>query len=88
MGTTPQEVFNVIKGFNNKKSSIHNIPIYNIKKISHIISPLLSQLFNESIETGGFPDKLKTGRVIPLYKEGDTTKLQTNNYAFDLLKNI
>ena len=76
VGTTPQEVFNIIKGFKNKKTSVHNIPIDIIKKISHVISPLLSQLFNESIETGIFPDKLKTGRVIPLYKEGSTADIK------------
>ena len=73
MCTTPQEVFDIIKKFKNKKSSKNNIPIEVFKKISPIISPLLSQLFNESIEAGIFPDKLKTGRVIPLHKEDDRT---------------
>ena len=75
MGTTPQEVFNIIKRFKNKKSSINNIPIIVFKKISHIISPMLSELFNESIDTGIFPDKLKIGRVVPLFKEGDKTNI-------------
>ena len=75
MGTTPQEVFNTIKTFKNKKTAINTIPIAVFKKISPIISPLLSQLFNESIEAGVFPDKLKTGRVIPLFKEGDATNV-------------
>ena len=75
MGTTPQEVFNTIKKFKNKKSSINNIPIVVFKKISHVISPMLSELFNESIVAGVFPDKLKTGRVVPLFKEGDVTNI-------------
>ena len=75
MGTTPHEVFSTIKKFKNKKSSINNIPIVVFKRISHIISPMLSELFNESIDSGVFPDKLKTGRVVPLFKEGDTTDI-------------
>ena len=71
MATTPLEVFNIIKKFDNKKSSLNNIPIFILKKISHIISPLLSDIFNHSIKDGIFPEKLKTGRVTPLHKEGD-----------------
>ena len=71
MATTPLEVFNIIKKFDNKKSSLNNIPIFILKKISHIISPLLSDIFNHSINDGIFPEKLKTGRVTPLHKEGD-----------------
>ena len=73
--TTPLEIFNLIKKFKNKKTSINNIPIAIIKKISHIISPLLAQLFNESIDTGIFPEKLKTGRVIPLHKGGASNNI-------------
>ena len=71
MATTPKEVFNTIKKFDNKKSSLNNVPIVILKKISHIISPLLSDIFNHSINDGIFPEKLKSGRVTPIYKEGD-----------------
>ena len=71
MATTPQEIINIIKLFENKKTSLNNIPIFVLKKISHIISPLLSDIFNHSINSGVFPDKLKMGRVTPLHKEGD-----------------
>ena len=76
--TTPQEVFNTIKKFENKKSSLNNIPIFVLKKICHIISPLLSDIFNHSIADGIFPEILKTGRVTPLHKEGDLTDV--SNY--------
>ena len=36
----------------------------------------MTELFNESIFNGKFPDKLKTGRVIPLHKSGTTTSLK------------
>ena len=51
------------------------MPTTVMKKISPIIAPLISQLFNESIDAGVFPEKLKTGRVIPLYKEGNATEI-------------
>ena len=73
LATTPQEVYNTIKKFDNKKSSLNNVPIFIIKKISHIISPLLSDIFNHCINEGTFPDKLKMGRVTPLHKEGNLT---------------
>ena len=75
MPTSSIEVFNIIKKFKNKKTSLNNIPITVIKMISHVISPLLSELFNESITAGVFPDKLKTGRVVPLFKSGTTTEI-------------
>ena len=75
MGTTSLEVFNIIKKFKNKKSSVNNIPISVFKKVSHVISPLLSELFNESINVGVFPNKLKTARVVPLFKEGSKTNI-------------
>ena len=78
MATSPQEIFNIIRKFKNKKTSPNNIPIFILKKISHIISPLLSDIFNHSIEEGIFPDKLKLGRVIPLHKEGDMSDV--SNY--------
>ena len=78
MATTPQEIFNTIKTFDNKKSSINTVPTFIIKKVSHIISPLLSEIFNQCINEGTFPDKLKTGRVTPLYKEGNVAEV--SNY--------
>ena len=70
MATTPLEIRNVIMHLDNKKASLNNVPIFVLKKIAHIICPLLSDIFNDSINVGLFPDKLKSGRVIPLYKEG------------------
>ena len=70
------EISNIIDNFKNKRTTINNIPISIIKKISPTITPLLTELFNESILYGKFPNKLKTGRVIPLHKSGPTTSLK------------
>ena len=74
--TNDYEVSRIIQKFKNKTSTINNIPISVIKKISPFISSLLAELFNESIEVGVFPSKLKLGRVIPLHKNGSTTSLK------------
>ena len=74
--TNSFEISNMIAKFKNKSTTINNIPIFVIKKIAHIIAPILVQLFNESILYGKFPHKLKTGRVIPLHKSGTTTSLK------------
>ena len=70
MPTTPLEIHNIIRHLDNKKSSMNNVPIFVLKRISHIIAPLLSDIFNHSISAGLFPEKLKEGRVIPLHKAG------------------
>ena len=74
--TDNNEIYNFIQNFKNKKTRINNIPIFVLKKVSHVISPFLSELFNESIIHGKFPNKLKIGRVIPIHKSGPTTSLK------------
>ena len=76
--TDQDEVFNLIQGFQNKSCSPNNLPIFIIKKVSHIIAPIIADLFNESVTSGLFPDKLKVGRVIPIYKSGVRTHV--SNY--------
>ena len=36
--------------------------------MSHILAPLIFELFNTSIDEGIFPSCLKTGCVIPIFK--------------------
>ena len=68
--SSPDEIVNMIMSFKNKKTSTENIPVIILKKVSNTLAPLLAELFNESIEFGIFPEKLKLGRVIPLHKSG------------------
>ena len=39
---------------------------------------MIAMLFNDSVEAGKFPECLKTGRVIPLFKKGN--RLLVENY--------
>ena len=42
-----------------------------IKLMRHSIVYPLSVLINQSLFSGVFPDELKVGKVIPLFKKGD-----------------
>ena len=70
------EIKSLILSFKNEKSFIYNVPDFVLEQVCHVIAPILVDLFNESIETGLFPDQLKLGRVIPLHKSGSKTCIQ------------
>jgi hypothetical protein len=44
-----------------------------LKVIQNEIECLLANIFSLSLATGVFPDHLKTSRVVPIHKSGDTT---------------
>ena len=66
--TTPDEVLDIIKEFDNNKSS--DIPIVVIKHCAQIIAPTLSKLYNSCMSRGTFPDELKLGVITPIHKKG------------------
>ena len=45
-----------------------------MKLSSHIISRPLAQILNVSVSSGSFPAKLKTAKVVPVFKSGDESK--------------
>ena len=71
------EVLNYIKQLNPKKSVKSNCPPIKFLKLSaEIIAPTLSSLLNKCMEEGVFPNSLKFGEIIPIFKKGDKRKLQ------------
>ena len=56
----------------------NSIPIKILKSLSSVVSSPLSQIINESFQTGIFPDKMKVAKVIPLFKKG--CPLTASNY--------
>ena len=66
---TPDEITKIISELQNDKAS--DIPIKIIKRSSKIIAPVLSKLINNSMQSGIFPDKLKIGRITPIFKKDD-----------------
>jgi len=69
--STAEEVSSVICSLDNKSSDINSIPIFIYKFISVFISPIISMMFNLSLEVGTFPACLKTATVVPIHKSGD-----------------
>ena len=76
--TNAVEIRKIISEFKCKSTAISSIPVFIYKKLSNVISPVISDLFNESISLGIYPDTLKTARVIPLFKSGN--KKSVKNY--------
>ena len=77
--TTRQEITKLIQNLPNKKSSGHdNIDNVLLKEIASGLSSVLENLFNESLQTGIFPDIFKLAEVVPLHKGKE--KDQQNNY--------
>ena len=58
----------LIHNLRNKSSSGHDGISTRLLKF---LSPAITQIINQSLLTGIFPEKLKVAKVIPLYKKGD-----------------
>ena len=71
---SPEEIRNIIKELQNGKSS--DIPIHVIKMASNTISGIICALYNKCMNSGIFPDELKTGRISPIYKKDDEQLLE------------
>jgi hypothetical protein len=86
--TTPEHVKKVISKFKPKTScDVQGQSTKMIKFVSNEISVPLAHVFNLSLSQGVFPDKLKTCRVIPIFKSGD--QLDVDNYRpISLLSSI
>ena len=77
--TTPSEISKLITTLPNKRSSGHN-GINNIilKEISEYICIPLTELFNESMTSGVFPEAMKIADMVPLYKS--KSRYEVENY--------
>ena len=53
-----------------KASDPYNFPVKMIKNASNIISSPFHTIFNQSLQSGTFPDKLKYAKVSPVHKGG------------------
>ena len=77
--TTSLEVFNLISGLKNTKSTgKDNISAYFLKVAAKVIAAPLAQLFNYTFLLEIFPASLKIAKVILIYKPGD--KSDVSNY--------
>ena len=68
----------IISSLKNKTFGPNTYPVKVLKYISNPISHILSHLINISLESGEFPNSLKTARVTPIFKDGNPNDL--SNY--------
>ena len=67
---TEEEILYHIRNLNSRKcSGINNIPIKFVKIASVVITPILTNLHNDCISKGIFPDILKVSQITPIYKK-------------------
>ena len=71
--TTPEEILTLINGLDSKKSCGHDdIPVRTLKLSKYLLAPVLSNVINESICDGVFPNNIKIAKVVPIFKSGDS----------------
>ena len=94
MPTNEREVLGMLKTMPNKGNSLNDIKPNVLLLVSNIICPILAYLYNLSILEGVYPCSLKIGRITPVFKSGDVSKvgnyrpisnLLTINKVFELL---
>ena len=82
------EVENLISSIDKRKSTGPNsIPTDILIMLKSDISIHLSKIFNLSLLSGVYPDKLKISKTIPIFKKGDSYKV-SNYRPISLLSNI
>ena len=71
--TDEVEIINIISELTTK-DSLGPIPLRVIKLSLHEMAKLLTIVFNVMIETGMYPNALKTARIVPVHK-GESKKM-------------
>ena len=64
----------------NKVSTFKDIPVKIMVNSVHIYSHALTNIFNDFVKRGNFPNILKYPDITPIFKKGDTT--YKSNYSF------
>ena len=80
------DILREIKTLKNKKCSIDDFSPQIIKENSRLLAIPLAFILNQSLNEDKFPVKLKSARVIPIYKKG--AKSDLNNFRPISLLNI
>ena len=77
--TNEVEIEETILSLDSKKSKdIYEVSVDLLKYLAKHVSPILSDLFNECMSTGVFPDHMKLALITPVYKGG--SKLDISSY--------
>ena len=65
-----------------------SIPIKVLKLLNPYISKQLAHIFNQSICSGIFPDRLKYAKVIPVHKKGPSANPSNYGPTVQAIRNI
>ena len=77
--TNVTEIIDTVRNLKDSNSTGHDeISTKFIKLSLPILAPALVTIFNLSLSSGIYPDKLKIAKVIPIFKKGTPTSV--NNY--------
>ena len=75
---SPVQIHNlIVKSANEKATGLDLVSNRLLKIASSAISSQLAVIFNQCIEQGIFPDDLKIGKVVPIFKSGKKKTLGT-----------
>ena len=74
--TNHAEIEQYLKSAKSTAPGIYDISPKVLKRAASILTVPLLHIFNCSLRTGVFPDKLKKAKVIPIYKSGNVTEIQ------------
>ena len=68
------EIIETIKQLpKNKNRTLKDILVKIMVNLVHIYPQVLTNIFNDCVKSGNFPDILKYADITPLFKKGDTT---------------
>ena len=85
---SPEEVKKVIKSLNKKKAAISTcIPVKILIDSIDRYLPVLTDIINNSVTNGTFPDELKLAEVTPIYKKANPFDI-TNYRAVSFLSHV
>ena len=77
--TNNYKILSILRNINpNKSPGPDCLDLFVIKQLTEPLAPILSYIFNISMDSGRVPDQLKIAKVIPIFKADDNKKF--SNY--------
>jgi hypothetical protein len=57
-----------------KATGPDEVPVRILKETANIITPILTKIYQQSINTGQIPEDWKHANIVPIFKKGDRSK--------------
>ena len=77
---TIEEVTHLMADAPTKQCCLDTVPAWLLKQCKTDYSPILTELFNSSIETGSVPLDMKTAIIVPTLKKANLSPSELSNY--------